>query len=106
MPSYFYHLKFELYPHPKPTNSIGKQKELDNRIWLPPPGTKIFDTASWPKHTPFKDTQDWVTQLARETSYGEGLNKADREETGVSQPVRKGRGGVIDCGPARATPAA
>ncbi|RFU31678.1 hypothetical protein B7463_g4705, partial [Scytalidium lignicola] len=77
MPSYFYHLKFELYPYDyanlpgliiksddlrtsiaqgrstRPTNGQHQQGEaLDlPSAWLPEPGTDIFDTSSWPSHT-------------------------------------------------------
>src|SRR5436309_4098836 len=42
MPSYFFHLVFELYPHPQ-----GNRGERD--FFLPPSGTDIFQ-ASFPSH--------------------------------------------------------
>lgn len=100
MPSYFYHLKFELYPYASPAKAFTKQTKPDKKVWLPPPGTHIFDTASWPKHSPFKELQEWATQPEGDSSYGGRINQAaEKVESGVSQP---GSSGVIDCGPSRA----
>lgn len=80
MPSYFYHLKFELYPYDYtdpslkeaipwreiPQKSIARDRsglskiagqgtaatELPAPAWLPEPGADIFDPESWPRHTP------------------------------------------------------
>lgn len=43
MPSYFYHLKFELYPSSDPTNLGGANADQDGSIWVPPPGSSVFD---------------------------------------------------------------
>ncbi|OAA70265.1 RING and UBP finger domain protein [Cordyceps fumosorosea ARSEF 2679] len=40
MPSYFYHLKFELYPTSDPTVT---QDTPDSDVWLPTPQTSVFD---------------------------------------------------------------
>lgn len=44
MPSYFYHLTFELYPTPKPTEHRRPEAPSSPKppIWLPPRGTNIF----------------------------------------------------------------
>lgn len=45
MPSYFYHLKFELYATPDPTAPATEGAAIDTRhdIWVPSPGSSIFD---------------------------------------------------------------
>ncbi|KAK6072019.1 zn-finger in ubiquitin-hydrolase [Seiridium cupressi] len=53
MPSYFYHLKFELYPTPAPgprtgdrlniSGGIISSKALADSLWLPPKDASIFD---------------------------------------------------------------
>lgn len=103
MPSYFYHIKFELYPYPEPAQAFGKQAKLDKQIWLPPPGASIFETSSWPRHTPFKELHEWATHPQGDSSYGGRIAKADKAGSGELQPTESG--GVIDCGPSRAGPA-
>lgn len=55
MPSYFYHLKFELYAHPGTRTAQDKgegRKDGDRsrlkRVWIPPRGTDIFES-NWTK---------------------------------------------------------
>lgn len=43
MNSYFYHLKFELYPTPNPTGASGDQQAERAHLWLPSPDTNVFD---------------------------------------------------------------
>ncbi len=43
MPSYFYHLKFELYPGSDPTSIGGANAETSDGIWVPAPGSSLFD---------------------------------------------------------------
>ena len=43
MPSYFYHLKFELYPTQSPTRAEHRWGKEQSDVWLPPPGTSLFD---------------------------------------------------------------
>ncbi|KJK81929.1 hypothetical protein H634G_03192 [Metarhizium anisopliae BRIP 53293] len=43
MTSYFYHLKFELYPTPNPTGASGDQQAQQAHLWLPSPDTNVFD---------------------------------------------------------------
>lgn len=47
MPSYFYHLRFELYPTNDPT-ATGAAADTD--VWLPPAHTSVFDDL--PAHPP------------------------------------------------------
>ncbi|TVY64247.1 RING finger protein ETP1-like protein [Lachnellula suecica] len=104
MPSYFHHLKFELYPypsskaqhkhehkdvHPSKENSPERERDPEREIWLPPPGSDIFDTGAWPAHTPVV-----------EESEGRHKQRETRRDTRGSK--QESRGAVIDCGPARA----
>ena len=59
MPSYFYHLKFELYPFFQPSTHAG-QRERD--FWVPPPGADIF-APNWPAHK-LVDREDGGTAKA------------------------------------------
>lgn len=43
MPSYFYHVKFELYNHPNPGTENNADSGSADSVWLPPPETNIFD---------------------------------------------------------------
>jgi BRCA1-associated protein len=83
MPSYFYHLKFELYPYPSSTN---KHQERD--IWLPPPGSNIFsgDSGTWPSHKPV----EFEAQLRQRLK-------------SHSSSAKQKQDSIIDCGPARAS---
>lgn len=103
MPSYFYHLKFELYPYPEPHTSSTKPPEIEKQIWLPPAGTRIFDTAAWPKHTPSKNTEEWTTNPPGGTNNPEQGYQAVNAETGGADQQVLGGTVVIDCGPSRAT---
>lgn len=96
MPSYFYHLKFELYPSPPPEPHKGIKADAEGEIWLPPAGSNIFDTNTWPRHQRvLEDQKAEEVQLDRkEYEYLTGKSKAD------SFPG--GGGAVIDCGPSRA----
>ncbi|KAL1390776.1 BRCA1-associated protein 2-domain-containing protein [Phyllosticta capitalensis] len=48
-PSYFYHLAFDLYPHPLATTEDVLSQPTKDEIYLPPPGTNIF-ASSLPAH--------------------------------------------------------
>jgi BRCA1-associated protein len=108
MPSYFYHLKFELYPYPSadaqsptdiiaghsPTKKRTKEEEEERRreVYLPSQESNIFDTWAWPRHQPLL-TEEGTRHHRTDSS---GLRQvAIREEVD--------RGGVIDCGPERAS---
>ncbi|KYK54994.1 hypothetical protein DCS_06955 [Drechmeria coniospora] len=43
MHSYYYHLKFELYPTPNPTARPSSEARDEGEIWLPPPDADAFD---------------------------------------------------------------
>ncbi|CZS95410.1 related to cytoplasmic Zn-finger protein BRAP2 (BRCA1 associated protein) [Rhynchosporium agropyri] len=109
MPSYFYHLKLELYPSaqqkPEATTTFSNtskaysreeqqaQDELTRDIWLPPSGSDIFHTADWPSHEPVKKELRFKTGLG-----GLGFRSLDIS-TGVCKTKDVVAGGsVIDCG--------
>ncbi|KAL6361701.1 hypothetical protein LRP88_05176 [Fusarium phalaenopsidis] len=98
MPSYFYHLKFELYPTPNPVIA-GVVNTADRKdIWLPPPEASIFD--DFPSH-PRPD---------RRTSHQIPLFSSRRESPSTSPSPFTEQGspsstpGVIDCGTAARVP--
>jgi len=115
MPSYFYHLKFELYPYPStkaeheatskapaPTKSQFRtkeeQEELTRAIWIPPPGSDIFQTEDWPAHEPAKQDLRLKTRTKGSGS-GSGSLKQDLSSRGrESDEAAVAVGGVIDCG--------
>lgn len=101
MPSYFYHLKFELYPYADPTLGIPDQSPESKSansgaktVWLPPPGTDIF-TTHLPRHAP----ADTSPRLVR---YKSGRRSPDVERSKGSRQISNSSR-VIDCGPSRAS---
>jgi BRCA1-associated protein len=113
MPSYFYNLKFELYPYPSvddqsiPSNtSPSKQKrtkdeeeERRRKIWFPEEGTDIFDSAKWPRHKRVKVKNEG----AERRGFGKSGGPGETQAAGVGVATGTGGGGVIDCGLARAS---
>ena len=97
MPSYFYHLKFELYPYehaaigPRGAKARG---EKEGKVWVPSEGSDIFDTHAWPSH-----------KLVR--SLDEGSRRGNRRAFGLGGENHgphakiRGLGAVIDCGTSR-----
>lgn len=68
MPSYYYHLKFELYATPDPTGSVaeGSSTTVRNDVWVPSPSSTVFDDlpshARWPRkpsHEEFDESHDY-----------------------------------------------
>jgi BRCA1-associated protein len=99
MPSYFYHLRFELYPYRTPYESKPQTQEVEREDgWIPPPGTDIFDTRDWPRHQRRSEEEgEKEIQLDRkEREYLAGISK-----TRVLNGAADAGGGVIDCGPSR-----
>ncbi|RDW88974.1 Zf-UBP-domain-containing protein [Coleophoma cylindrospora] len=88
MPSYFYHLRFELYPYADPTRSSPRHPKP---AWVPSPETDLF-TADLPRHPPV-DTSPIRATAKREHPL------VDIAESAVQ---RQNISSVIDCGPARA----
>jgi BRCA1-associated protein len=111
MPSYFYHLKLELYSYPStddttssPNSSSSKQKrtkeeeeERRRKIWLPKEETDIFDSGKWPRHKGVKN-EGWE-RVRR------GIGSSEESQAaGAGGGVGSGGAGtVIDCGLARAS---
>lgn len=106
MPSYFYHLKLELYPLPfsnatKTTTqprTKAQERDLRREVYLPPPGSDIFATDDWPKHKPVK--ADPSLRRVRKDGFSSSGSESDGRS--LSQSL-KATCGVIDCGPSRAT---
>jgi len=108
MPSYFYHLKFELYPYPsaddgssaspsKHKRTKEEEEERRRKIWLPDEGTDIFDSAKWPRHKRVKN--EGVQRDRR----GIGSSGSQEQTFVPTERATEGGAGVIDCGPARAS---
>jgi BRCA1-associated protein len=97
MPSYFYHLKFELYPHPQhyKTTNLALSKPQD--AWVPPSDSDIFCTGEWPSHQHFTRPQHQGLKAAF------GGPQQGVHDTPHNFGLGSSRGSVIDCGPARAS---
>lgn len=104
MPSYFYHLKLELYPYSADSTSTKSRhktkteaREPRKDIYLPPAGSDIFSTQDWPAHKPLKTDAHpriFKKDLDRNTSSG--------SEGDVGDQNLGRKSAVIDCGPSRA----
>ena len=93
MPSYFYHLTFELYPTPNPTERGAADASGHPDIWLPPPDANLFDRL--PSHPP------------REKSVSSSPRKTQRTHSFTTQKRPDGdrnTSSVIDCGGSRRPP--
>lgn len=99
MPSYFYHLKFELYPTPNP---IAEASESDREAtWLPPPEAGVFD--DFPFH-PRPDRQ--TTYRVPTSDYSRpGSTNHTHPYTLAGQNSSSSSLGIIDCGAAARVPA-
>lgn len=88
MPSYFYHLSFELYPTPNPTEQLARDGPTPSDLWLPPTGIDIFENL--PSH-PHREK----AYFSRETT--------KPPHTTAQQPPAGGKSTseVIDCGSSR-----
>ncbi|WZH48851.1 hypothetical protein QYS62_010035 [Fusarium acuminatum] len=98
MPSYFYHLKFELYPTPNP---IAEASESDREAtWLPPRGAGVFDDL------PFHPRPDRQTTYQVPTSdYPRpGSTNHIHPYTLAGQNSSSSSLGIIDCGAAARAP--
>lgn len=92
MPSYFYHLTFELYPTSDPTDRGASKSSPTEGIWLPPRATNIFDDL--PSH-PHRETSTPVSR-----PYSAALATAPPHNPPSSSSANPSPG-VIDCGAAR-----
>ncbi|KAM5346592.1 hypothetical protein ACJ41O_009597 [Fusarium nematophilum] len=103
MPSYFYHLKFELYSTPNPV-AIGASTTTDHKdIWLPPPEASVFD--DFPSHhRPDRRISHQIPISFTSPRHDSTLSTTHPSLfTGQSSPTSSS--GVIDCGAAARTPA-
>ncbi|TDZ33888.1 RING finger protein ETP1-like protein [Colletotrichum spinosum] len=103
MRSYFYHLKFELYPTSNPikleTVTVKGKRQADKVIWIPPKGTNIF--SELPAHLS-QGSQKTVTfrpQPSPLQSY-QAPRPADTYRSDILQGSN-GATNVIDCGPSQ-----
>ncbi|KAI0421612.1 Zn-finger in ubiquitin-hydrolase [Xylaria grammica] len=88
MPSYFYHLKFELYYSPPPNSRIDT-KYWATPVWLPERNSNIFDKL--PSHP--------RNPLISPGHYARRPRTQPREPTTTSRPIVDNS--VIDCGALR-----
>ncbi|KAH8666689.1 hypothetical protein BX600DRAFT_511596 [Xylariales sp. PMI_506] len=96
MPSYFYHLKFELYPTSAPdlkatsgTKTSSSATADSTLVWLPPKSCSVFDDL--PAHS--RDHHTAVSGLPRKESSLQNIYPLEHR----LQPI------VIDCGDPRPT---
>ncbi|KAI1777085.1 zf-UBP-domain-containing protein [Hypoxylon cercidicola] len=91
MPSYYYHIKFEVYPTSSPTSQVtGRSSEHhDGPIWLPGKTSNIFDNL--PSHL--------RTQRALSIRHGKARHGWQQNLTPIAQT--KASPNVIDCGAPR-----
>jgi BRCA1-associated protein len=94
MPSYFYQLKFELYPTSNPAASASGSATSSGsaeNLWLPPKHANIF--GDLPSHPRTKQTHQRLPILS---------GGYESEELKPRPTVRAEAPSVIDCGPVRA----
>ncbi|KAJ6442139.1 cytoplasmic Zn-finger protein BRAP2 (BRCA1 associated protein) [Purpureocillium lavendulum] len=98
MPSYFYHLKFELYPTPDPTRDSDSVVEEGGDIYLPSNDASVFD--DFPSH----QRRDRPTSrvLPRFSGHKYGVTPAAAAPLAEESIRRDVAQGVIDCGASRA----
>ncbi|RGP61843.1 hypothetical protein FSPOR_9675 [Fusarium sporotrichioides] len=100
MPSYFYHIKFELYPTPDPLTASPETAGRKD-IWLPLPESSVFD--DFPSH-PRPDRQ--TTYRIPNTPDSPSYNSANHTSpyTNLGQNSSTSSLGIIDCGTAARPP--
>ncbi|KAM0331541.1 hypothetical protein ACHAQA_003219 [Verticillium albo-atrum] len=106
MPSYFYHLKFELYPTPNPTTTSPQPNRGETStkdVWLPSPETNIFDEL--PSH-PERNTRNSRAAGRPQPSPVQSYDAAYRPKSQAHQVARDDSEDsgvhIIDCGLSRA----
>jgi BRCA1-associated protein len=106
MPSYFYHLKFELYPYSHKREPTKEYPDKPRNTWVPDRESNIFLTKEWPNHQhtskELKGREKSQAVWANAPQYRDTLNKTS--SGGSADTQRPGGGSVIDCGPSRASP--
>jgi BRCA1-associated protein len=100
MPLYFYHLKIELYPYPRPPSEREVNPNLPE-AWVPPPGSDIFQTRDWPRH-------QRIRHLGEIGEAGYQLDPKEYEYLTGGRKKRSGsaadEGAIIDCGACKGSP--
>ncbi|KAJ4018153.1 hypothetical protein NW766_004230 [Fusarium irregulare] len=101
MPSYFYHIKFELYPTPDPV--AAAQETTDHKdIWLPLSTASVFD--DFPSHPrPDRRTIYRVPNALESPSYSSANHTSPYTTAGQNSSTSSL--GIIDCGAATRPPA-
>lgn len=99
MPSYLYHLKFELYPSRDPASSDGTTAASNSRsgVWLPPPGTNIFDEL--PVHP--VDGKRPALVINRSHSFHDEVRQSAPSAAPLAHEPSVASPAVIDCGSPR-----
>ncbi|KAF9775640.1 hypothetical protein IL306_006239 [Fusarium sp. DS 682] len=96
MPSYFYHLKFELYPTPDPVAETSATPVQED-IWLPSSEASVFD--DFPSHPrPDRRTTYKVSRSTESPRPGPANNPSPYILTGQNSSASSL--GIIDCGAA------
>lgn len=97
MPSYYYHLKFELYPTEDPTTASPGGPETET-IWRPSSDSSVFDDL--PSHPRTRE----IRLGARQKQRHEKSRDPAAYPTLAEHTARPANGnGVIDCGASRVT---
>ncbi|KAI9049117.1 hypothetical protein LZ554_006965 [Drepanopeziza brunnea f. sp. 'monogermtubi'] len=106
MPSFFYHLEFELYPYPSiaaeaestcPSSAPflrdkNEEEERARTVHVPSPESDIFETEHWPSHAPAQE------EHTRTPGSGTISQKEQARSRASDAEARGGGVGVIDCG--------
>ncbi|KAF5669718.1 RING UBP finger domain-containing protein [Fusarium denticulatum] len=95
MPSYFYHLKFELYPTPDPVAATSAAKAQDE-IWLPSPEASVFD--DFPSHPRPDRRTTYKVSRSIDPQHDSANHATPYPLTGQNSP--SSNLGIIDCGAA------
>ncbi|KAF5546832.1 hypothetical protein FNAPI_8700 [Fusarium napiforme] len=95
MPSYFYHLKFELYPTPDPVAAASAAKAQDE-IWLPSPEAGVFD--DFPSHPRPDRRTTYKVSISIDPQHDSANHATPYTLTGQNSP--SWNLGIIDCGAA------
>ncbi|KHO01804.1 RING-10 protein [Metarhizium album ARSEF 1941] len=96
MTSYFYHLKFELYPTPDPTGT-SCQRARQARLWVPSPATDVFDDLPLHPH-PARPVTGVLPSYQNSHSFSAGESSSSLASTSPDSLPDS----VIDCGGSRA----
>ncbi|RFN44300.1 ring-10 protein [Fusarium flagelliforme] len=100
MPSYFYHIKFELYPTPDPVAAAQETTEHKD-IWLPLSEASVFDDS--PSHPrPDRRTIYRVPNALESPSYSSANHTSPYTTAGQNSSTSSL--GIIDCGAATRPP--